>query len=319
MLPRSLLLSLACLSALAAPAPALGRAVQAQAPKPRVDTRAQADALLEARRFNEAEAAYVEHLRRAPNDAEAWNQLGVCQFSRRSYLAATESFTKADGLGLKSIDLLNNLGAAQFLSERTPQARATFERSLAAAPGNSRAHLFLARIAMRDNDSPRAESQFKLAVAGPEPDAAALYHFGVFLLQERRLEEAKAQLERALSLDANYGSAHHTLGLVLRRMGDNAGAARHLARFRELTEIEVGSERRLMRVSAALRACYKEIENGNLQAALSLALEAADEGPQFAVVHQTVADVYRRMGRTAEAEVAARKANELANQQGGAK
>jgi hypothetical protein len=32
-----------------------------------------------------------------------------------------------------------------------------------------------------------------------------------------------------------------------------------------------------------------------------------------------VADVYRRMGRTAEADVAARKANELTQSQGGAK
>lgn len=315
--PRSLLVSLACLAAL--PAPSFARAPQTQAPKPRVDSRAQADALLAARRFAEAEAAYAEYLRRAPNDAEAWNQLGVCQFSRRSYLAAAESFAKADGLGLKFPDLLNNLGAAQFLSERTTQARATFERSLAAAPDNSRAHLFLARIAVRDNDAARAESEFKLAVAGADPDPAALYHFGAFLLQERRLEEAKAQLERALSLDATYASAHHSLGLVLRRLGDSAGAARHLARFRELTEIEVGNERQMMRVSAALKACYKEIENGNLEAALTLALEAADEGPQFPVVHQTVADVYRRMGRTAEAEVATRKANELTQTQGGAK
>jgi Tfp pilus assembly protein PilF len=319
MLPRCLLVALACHAALPAPALALRPAIQAQTPKPLADARAQADALLEARRFAEAEVAYAEYLRRAPNDGEAWNQLGVSQFSRRSYVAAAESFAKADGLGLKSVELLNNLGAAQFLSERTTQARATFERTLAAAPGNSRAHLFLARIAVRDNDNARAESQFRLATAGADPDPAALYHFGAFLLQERRLEEAKAQLERALSLDANYGSAHHSLGLVLRRLGDNAGAARHLARFRELTEIEVGGERQLMRVSAALKACYKELENGNLEAALTSALEAAEHGPQFAVVHQTVADVYRRLGRTAEAEVAARKAKELTQGQGGAK
>jgi len=317
MLLRSLVVSLAGLAALSAPA--LGRAPQAQAPNARIDTRAQADALLAARRFNEAEAAYVEHLRRTPNDGEAWNQLGVCQFSRRNYLAAAESFAKADKLELKSADLLNNLGAAQFLCERTKEARTTFERSLVAAPGNSRAHLFLARIAVRDNDAARAEREFTLAVAGAEPDSAALYHFGAFLLQERRLEEAKTQLERAVHSDATYASAHHSLGLVLRRLGDSAGSARHLARFRELTEVEVGADRQMMRVSAALKACYKELENSNLEAALTLALEAADEGPQFPIVHQTVADVYRRMGRTAEAEVAALKANELSKQQGGAK
>lgn len=315
---RLVLSSLVSFAALSAEVEAFASMTQTPAQQ-RADGRAQGDALTAARRFVEAEAAYSEHLRRMPNDGECWNQLGVCQFARRNYAASAVSFAKAEGLGLKTVGLLNNLGVSYFLNERMTEARATFERTLALAPDNSRAHLFLGRIALNDDDAARAEREFKLAVAGEAPDPAAMFHYGTFLLQERRLEEAKAQLEHVLRRDAAYASAHHSLGLVLHRMGDTAGAARHLRRFRELTELEVGPERQMMRVSSALRACYRELENGNLEAALSLALEAVDEGPQFQKVHQTVADVYRRMGRTAEADAAARKASELAGQQNGAK
>jgi Tfp pilus assembly protein PilF len=289
-----------------------------QAPQQQTLTPAQvrdaASALIAQRRFQEAEARLGEHLRRAPKDHLAWNLAGIAQFSQKRYHAAAESFAKCDQHGPADAFVRTNLGAAQFLSERIDEARTSFERTLEIDSTNSRARLFLARIAERAGDAATAEKEFRAAVDSPAPDPVALFHFGVFLLAERRHGESKAALERALALDPNYGSAHNTLGLVLQRMGDKAGAQRHLERFKELTEINIGGERRQMRVSALVRASYRELEDGNVEAALSTALEALDEGPQFAVVHQTVSDLYRRMGRTAEAEAAARRAAELTAQ-----
>ncbi len=272
-------------------------------------------ALVGQRRFQEAEARATEHLRRAPKDPVAWNLLGIAQFSQKRYHLAADSFAKCDQHGPADAAVRTNLGAAQFLCERIDDARKTFQRALELDAANSRAHLFLARIAQRSDDAATAEKEFRAAVDGPAPDPVALFHFGVFLLSERRLEEAKTALERAVALDPNYGSAHNTLGLVLQRLGDTAGAQRHLKRFKELTELEVGHDRQQMRITALLRATYREIEDGNLEAALSAALEALDEGPQFALVHQTVSDVYRRMGRIAEADAAAKRAAELGAQQ----
>lgn len=271
----------------------------------------QLQSLFGARRFAEAEGLLTQYVQQAPNEHRVWNWLGVAQFAQKRYAAAATSFTRCAELSPPDLDVLTNLGAAQFLSEQFEPAQRSLKRALERDATNARAHLFLARIALHENDAERAEAAFRAAASSTAPDAVALFHFGMFLLQERRLEEAKAQLERSLALDPNYASAHNTLGLVLQRMGDKAGAQRHLARFKELTEVSVGADRQRMRITALLRATYRELEDGNLEAALSAALEAADLAPQFAVTHQTVADVYRRMGRAAEADAAAQRAAAL--------
>lgn len=262
-------------------------------------------------RFAEAEAQISEHVKLVPRDQRVWNWLGIAQFARKNYHGAALSFAKCAELGSPDLHVLTNLGAARFQCEQLEAARESFAKALELDPTNSRSHLFLARIALHEGKGELAESAFRAAASSPAPDPAALVHYGGYLLQERRLEEARAQLERALALDPAFGSAHLTLGLVLQRLGDKASAQRHLARFKELTEVTVGADRRRMRVSALLRATYRELEEGNVDAALSAALEAVHEGPDFALTHQTVADIYRRLGRNAEAEAAAQRAAEL--------
>lgn len=262
-------------------------------------------------RFAEAEAQLSEHVKRAPRDPRVWNWLGVAQFAQKRYQASSVSFGKCVELGSAKLEVLTNLGISQFHSEQLEAARRTFARALELEPTSSRSHLFVARIELHEGNGELAEAAFRAAAASPAPDSTALFHYGAYLLQERRLAEAKAQLERALSLDPSYGSAHFSLGLVLQRLGDSAGAQRHLSQFKTLTEVSLGADRRRLRVTALLRATYRELEDGNAQAALSAALEAASEGPEFAVAHQTVADLYRRLGRISEADAAAARAAEL--------
>ncbi len=279
----------------------------------------QMQSLFRERRFAEAEGILTQYLGQARGEHSAWNWLGVAQFSQKRYTAAATSFARCAELSPPTQEVLINLGAAQFLSEQFDPARRTFAKALERDATHSLAQMFLARIALHEGDAARAERAFRAAAESSAPDATALFHFGVFLLQERRLDEARAQLERALALDPNYASAHNTLGLVLQRLGDKPAAQRHLARFKELTEVSVGADRQRMRVSALLRATYRELQDGNLEAALGAALDAVEQGPEFAITHQTAADVYRRMGRKAEADAAAERVAALNAAAGSAK
>lgn len=309
-------LAAACL-ALAA-TPSARAAFQAPGETQRAPTlpelRASAAQLVEQGRYADAEARLVPYLQRAPSDHAAWNLLGVSQYALKRYHQAVESFSKCASLGPPHAEAFTNLGVAQFLCERHADAKKSFERALQLDEHHSRSQLFLGRIALLAGDVETAERSFRTAVGVALPDPTALFHYGVFLVQERRLVEARAMLQRCIQLDENYGSAHRMLGLVLRRTGDEAGAQRHLQRFVELTEIEVGAERQLMRVTALLRAAYKDIEDGNMEAALAAALEALDIAPKFPIVHQTVSDIYRRLGRTDLAQAAADRARELAEE-----
>lgn len=314
---------LAAAPSAALPAPMQGAQTPAGAPRRLMtpdELQPQLQQLFAQQRFGEAEALLTQYVQHSSGEPRVWNWLGVAQFAQKRYEAAAKSFTRCTELGQPDLDVLTNLGAAQFLSEQFDEARRSLTRALERDPNNARAQLFLARIALHEGDSARAEQCFRAAASSAAPDAVALFHYGVFLLQERRLDEARAQLERSIALDPNYASAHNTLGLVLQRVGDKPGAQRHLARFKELTDVSVGADRQRMRITALLRATYRELEDGNLEAALSAALEAAEQGPQLALAHQTVADVYRRMGRGAEADAAAQRAAALnAAAAGGAK
>jgi len=280
----------------------------AQSPRAQVEV---ARTLLAQRRFPEAEAQLKAFLQRSAGDTDAWNLLGVIQFSQKNYHDSANSFGRATQFGEAPVDLLTNWGAALLLSERLADARAALSRAVKLDAENSRAHMLLGRVAVFENDIATAEREFRAAIKPVQVDSGALLHYGVFLFQERRLAEARAMLERCVMLDPTMAVAHNYLGLTLQRLGETAGAQEHLRRFREMTEIEVGEQRMLMRVSSALRAAQREIADGNLEAALSAALDAVEHGAQFPVVHQTLADVYRRMGRTAEADAALAQAQEL--------
>ena len=207
--------------------------------------------------------------------------------------------------------LHQNLGVARFELHEHDKARVSFEKAIAFEAQDSRSHLFLARIALARGDAGAAEREFALAVGAQQPDPLAFFHQGVYLFQERRLDEARKALERAVELDPGLPGAHLNLGLVLRRAGDESGAQRHLARFRELSEVLVGEERKSQRVTAHLKAANADIEAGNAAAALQSALAAQQEMPDLPLVHRFLARIYTIQNRPADAARANARADQL--------
>jgi predicted Zn-dependent protease with MMP-like domain/Flp pilus assembly protein TadD len=81
------------------------------------------------------------------------------------------------------------------------------------------------------------------------PDAVeARMERAVSLFELCRFEEAKAAFEEVLAEESEVAWAHHHLGLIAERRGDEAGARQHLARARELdpeefaVPVELGEE-----------------------------------------------------------------------------
>ena len=118
--------------------------------------------------------------------------------------------------------------------------------------------------------------------------------------------------ERALEIDPYHPGAHLNLALVLQRRGDAARAQVHMQRFRALSEVAVGEERKRVRVTALLRSAEREIEAGNLDAALASALAALEAGPEFAPVHAVLGRVWGFLGRAEDAARAQATAERLA-------
>lgn len=271
----------------------------------------QGQQLFAAARYEEAELAFGTATRKEPQNAAAWNLLGLAHHAQKEWGSAATAFERALAIAPQERLLHQNLGVARFELHELDKARVCFEKAIALDAQDSRSHLFLARIALARGETEAAERELALAVAAKEPDPLAFFHQGVFLFQARRLDEARKALERAVELDPGLPGAHLNLGLVLRRSGDEAGAERHLARFRELSEVLVGEERKRQRVTAHLKAANADIEAGNAAAALQSALAAREEMPELPLVHRFLARIYALQGRPEDAARANARADQL--------
>ncbi len=305
---RSLVLALLVLAPPAAASLAPARAAaQAQSEQDRIAQAkaelATAQGFLEQGDFESAEPHLVAFLSLDPGNAPVWNLLGSARFALKRWKSACEAFERAATLLPREAEVANNLGAARFELQQLEAAASSFRRVLELSPGNSRAHLFLARIAVLGGDEALAEREFAQAVAAREPDPLAPFHQGIFLLQSRRLDEAHKAFEQAIALDPNLPGAWLNLGLVLQRKGETEKARAALEHFRQLSELLVGEERQRLRVTALLKAASSDLENGRLDAALVSALQARDLAPDTAVVHRFLAHIYALQGRKGQSKL----------------
>ncbi len=169
------------------------------------------------------------------------------------------------------------------------------------------------------------------------PEAPADYDVlvGSLASLEGRPADARAAFERAALKDPDSAFLQRTLGRLAAQLDDLDGALTHAQRAVELdpddeaARIFLGRLHRIRRdVAGAEQALLDEngepispdaaillyqihLEAGHLARALEIAEGVAERHPEELGGHMAVATVYERLGRTAEAEQALRRAIEL--------
>jgi tetratricopeptide (TPR) repeat protein len=175
-------------------------------------------------RLREAVSAYEALLRRAPNDAEVLQLLGLAlgQLGRdadAAVLLARSVELKPD----RPAVLLNLAQALHATGDENAALRAC-ERALAldrSLAGGYRLHAaILSALGRRQEALASAGQAVRLAMQ----DAAAHADLGVALKAVGREFDALACFERAIALDPNLAAAHHNRALLLARRGEHEGA-----------------------------------------------------------------------------------------------
>jgi Flp pilus assembly protein TadD len=115
-------------------------------------------------------------------------------------------------------DLHTSLGLAYARLHRADEARAEYERAIAAA---------------------QASTQNKIAVA------RAHNNLGLLIAREGRLSEAVLHFEEALRLHPDYSDAHNNLGVAFRRLGRVADAVAEFQAALRANPLNVQAERNL--------------------------------------------------------------------------
>jgi tetratricopeptide (TPR) repeat protein len=269
-------------------------------------------------RYAEAEHAFATACEHNANAPQAWAMLGRARQAQWLLPSAIEAYERCDALQPNDARILLQLGACHFDLQQLDVASKLLRRVVAMQSDNSRAHMFLARIAVARGDDASAEREFALAVAALDPDPIAPFHQGLMFLRLRRLDEARKAFELALQLIPDLQGAHMNLGLVLERMGKHDEAEQHLARFRELQAIASTERAKTLKVSSLLVVVNKDIEAGNYEAALAPALEARDVEPAWPAAHQMLARIYTALGRKDESAREIELANAAVEEKSGA-
>ncbi len=114
-------------------------------------------------------------------------------------------------------------------------AIAAYKRALSADEAHVDAHINLGRMLHERGETPQAVRHYERALEMRPGDAIAAFNLGVALEDQERLDEAAHAYLQAVSTDPRSADAHYNLAGVYERMGDRAGAIRHLRAYKQLT------------------------------------------------------------------------------------
>ena len=149
-----------------------------------------------------------------------------------------------------------------FVLRQMPQAEKEFRAALQLRPNTPHLHLELGLVYAAASQWDKAEEQFRAETKLQPGSAEAAYRLGNTLLQEGKVREARAELQRADRLKPEMPETLYALGKTASLQGDAAAAEKMWAKVIELEK----------------------------------------ESDLAAQAHFALAGLYRKQGKTAEAE-----------------
>jgi Flp pilus assembly protein TadD len=148
-----------------------------------------------------------------------------------------------------------------------------------------------------------AAAELRRAVQLAPADAEAVNNLGLVLLRLKNYVSAIEVLERAVQINPNLIKAHNSLATAFQRAGRSAEAKGASRRATELTMLERNQGRSMILVQSAAQRLKSE----DLESALAAAQEAVKLNPSFADGHQQLGLILARTGDASGAEAAFRR------------
>ncbi len=128
-----------------------------------------------------------------------------------------------------------NVGVDFEVLGASEDAKKAYRQAIALDSGNADAHVNLGRLLHAEGQVGEALKSYRQAVQVAPKSAIACFNLGVALDDIRRPTEAIEAYRRAIAADPEFADAHYNLAYLYERIGDKAGAVRHLSRYKTLT------------------------------------------------------------------------------------
>lgn len=264
------------------PAPASGAA----------EALAQAHALHQAGKLEEARAGYAAVLAREPRNFTALQLLGVLALQAARPAEAVEHFSLALQVDPASAAAHNNLGEARRRTGRLEEAEACFREAVSRDPAYADAHFNLAALLRRLGRREEAAASYRSAIAARPAFAEAQLRLGETLNALGRPDQAIEALRAALALDADMAEAHSSLGVALSDAGRLDEA---LVECQRAVALKPGLAVAHFNAGNVLR------EKGFLEEAIAAYRAAIERDAQIVEAYNNLGNLLKHQGKAAEA------------------
>jgi arylsulfatase A-like enzyme/Flp pilus assembly protein TadD len=281
-------------------------------------------------RLDEAIATVKQALTEDPSIVEAYMLLGNFHKKAKRPREAIAAYKRALALDDEHQAALFLLAVAYKEEGRLDEARAGFERALALDPRNGKALWQLADLYMRKGEPKKAQAVIQDALTRKVDEYRFLLKLGESQIEAKQFSEAEKSLRAALEKKPDLETAHFNLGLAYEEMGrpeeamtsyrselethaKGYRAAFNLAKLLQKTgrrEEAVSFYRKTVEIqpdfgTGQLYLAKALLDTGDLRGAEEWAHRGLGNKPDPRLAplgHYVLADVYNRLGRSAEAE-----------------
>jgi tetratricopeptide (TPR) repeat protein len=290
----------------------------------------QAGSLAGENRVEDAIAAVKKALSADPEIVEAYMLLGNFHKKAKRPAEAIAAYKQALALDDEHQGALFSLALAYKDQGRFDEAQAGFERARTLDPRNGKALWQLADLQMRKGEPQKAAAVIHDALARKVDEHRFLLKLGESQIEAKQFAEAEKSLKAALEKKPALETARFNLGLVYEETGrieeaiaayraeleTNAKAYRAAFNLAKLLQ-KAGRSEEAVRFFRKTAEIQPDFGTGQLYLAKALLdtgdLRGADEWARRGLVskpdprlaplgHYVLADVYNRLGRTADAE-----------------
>jgi tetratricopeptide (TPR) repeat protein len=162
-----------------------------------------------------------------PECSEALVAQGRILAARGRVPEAQQAFEKAVRVAPAGVEAHYELGVLLYRRLMHPDAVRELEQVVARRPEDARAWGYLAQCYEALGEPEKAEAAYKRGLGasdGPFPDPFVDYSYGRFLLKERRLDDSRAHLDRAVALHPLDRAARYERAKLSLARGDYAAA-----------------------------------------------------------------------------------------------
>ena len=260
------------------------------------------------RQMDRATEAYEKTLELDPDYPGVWFNRGNGAYMYGEPAEALSLYQKERSHVAETTDYLTQLGRAYADTGKPDSARRAYEQAIAADSSNPTAYMWLGQLHEDAGDFETALAYSEQGLALDPDNLNYAYVYGVQRLRNGDLEAAAEMLTRVAGGIPWHYPAHYNLGQALNGLGQEARAARTLARADTLLAMQRDVEEWVERIKTnstepLLWVQYGESlrRSGRVDEAIEALTVALSLRPGWLELHNNIANLHLAAGDTARA------------------